>query len=240
MKYKPFSPRPGRSVVSRQFPAELERPGRLCFATPLAVVGCFLLFSSVVRGQTAHLVLQGDPGEIISQGQIYDVTYTPANGGGFFFANVTMLTNGLPSFVDFIFGVSSPPHTSLDFATNQLGIPLVPGTYTDAQRADFATTGHPGLDVTFANRGSNTLTGNFTINSFVYAPDPNAQHGFRVISFDATFNQQSDGETPVLHGSFSYSSIPEPSSLWLCAVGAGFAMLCRGRSRSRRTPRSES
>src|SRR6058998_1331141 len=84
---------------------------------------CVLSSASGLKAQSAHLFLQGDPGEFISQGGTYDLTYTPANSGGFFSAQVEKLTNGLPSFVDFVFGLFSPPHTTLDFATDQLGIP---------------------------------------------------------------------------------------------------------------------
>jgi hypothetical protein len=203
------------------------------FWRPAFFVACVTLLlncASRLEGQTAHLILQGDPGEFISQGQSFDLIYTPANSAGFFSATVEQLTNGLPSSVDFVFGLFSPPHTTLDFATNQLGIPISPGFYPDAQRADFADPGHPGLDVTFDFRGSNTLTGDFTIQDAVFAPDPNSLNGFRVISFDATFNQRSDNETAVLHGSFSYSAVPEPSVFGLCGIAPiVFVVLGRGR-----------
>lgn len=205
----------------------MQLPRLLLLLFVVLVASC--IFPARLHGQVAHLILQPDSGELLTGGQSYDETYTPENSGGFFYANVEQLTNGLPSFVDFIFGLFSPPHTTLDFATNQLGLPLLPGSYTDAQRAAFASTGHPGLDVSFNFVGGNTVMGDFVIQNAVFLADPNAQNGFRVISFEATFNQRIDNETATLHGTFSYSAVPEPSIFSLCSITVLLFALSRAR-----------
>ncbi len=65
---------------------------------------------------------------------------------------------------------SGPDNTFalLFFGTDALGIPIQPGFYPDAERADFASPGHPGLDVSFQNRGCNTLTGSFTVHEVAF------------------------------------------------------------------------
>jgi Ca2+-binding RTX toxin-like protein len=50
-----------------------------------------------------------------------------------------------------------------EISTTQLGINLAPGTYLDAQRAGFASPGHPGLDLDGDGTGFNTLSGSFTV-----------------------------------------------------------------------------
>jgi hypothetical protein len=186
---------------------------------------------SAARGQTAHLTLQSQPGDFIGQGQNWDVTYTPATGA--FFANVIQLTNGLPSEIDFVLGTpaNNPNNIALlFFGTDQLGIPLQPGFFPNAERAAFASPGHPGLDISFQNRGSNTLTGQFTINNiFVDASN-------KLMSFSAAFEQHSEGFAPALFGTFTYSavSVPEPAT-YLVGTLAGLSVLIFSIRRRRST-----
>jgi len=81
-------------------------------------------------------------------------------------------------------------------------------TYTNAERDPFASPGHPGLEVTLQDRGSNTLTGSFTITNFTYSGT--AQSGFVIDAFDATFEQHSEGAAPALFGQFSYRDTGSP------------------------------
>ena len=110
----------------------------------------------------------------------------------------------------------------LFFGTDQLGIPIQPGTYSLAQRADFAQPGHPGLDVSFQNRGSNTVVGSFTIDEVSFFVDAFGTES--VDRFKASFEQHSEGATPALFGTFEYArdgeltpvtAVPEPSTLLL-------------------------
>jgi hypothetical protein len=111
-------------------------------------------------------------------------------------------------------GVGQTPFALLFFGTDQLGIPMQPGFYSDAQRADFAGPGHPGLDVSFDHRGCNMVTGNFTVNDFAYSPTLGIQ------SFSATFEQHCEGGQPALFGTFTFQAVPEPGTLSLIALAS--------------------
>jgi hypothetical protein len=52
---------------------------------------------------------------------------------------------------------------SVRLSSRGLGVGLGPGTYTGAQRAPFAESTHPGLDVSGDGRGCNQISGQFTI-----------------------------------------------------------------------------
>jgi hypothetical protein len=149
----------------------------------------------------AELTLQSDPGDSIGQGHSFDITYTPQNSS-LFNAQVQRRVGGLPASLFFIMGTvtSGADNTfvTLTFGTDQLGIPIQPGTYTNAQRAAFAAPGHPGLDVSFQNRGCNTVTGSFTINEVTFS-DPNT-----IATFSASFEQHCEGVVAALHGTFVY------------------------------------
>lgn len=55
---------------------------------------------------------------------------------------------------------------NLDFRTTQLGVPMTPGIYEMAERAPFATQGHPGLDISGDGRGCNTVSGRFQVHEY--------------------------------------------------------------------------
>jgi hypothetical protein len=189
-------------------------------------------------GPIAHLDLESQPGDFIGQGQNWDITYTPENSD-FFSAQINQtLPDGSPTYVTFVLGTvtSGTDNTFaiLQFGTNQLGIPLQPGTYTDAERAPFADPGHPGLDVSFQNRGCNTLTGSFTINQVSFFTD--ASNTLQIGSFSASFEQHCEGATPALFGTFTFqaSSVPEPSTLSLGLVCTVIALVNGRKLRARR------
>src|SRR5262249_46056873 len=152
--------------------------------------------------------LQSQPGDFVGQGQTFNFTYTPLNST-FFSAQILNGLNvaGQPAFLRLAFGTVTGSNltntfTTLDFATNQLNTPFQPGTYTNAQRASFATAGHPGLDVSFQNRESNTLTGQFTVNSVSFFKD--ASNAVQIGTLDVNFEQHSEGAVPALFGHLTY------------------------------------
>jgi len=192
----------------------------------LAIPG--MIAARPAAAQYAHLTLQSQPGDYIGQGRNYDLTYTPANG--FSAAQVRRtVAGGLPGELDFALALFNPDTNALlFFGTDALGVPIQPGTYTNAQRADFAAPGHAGLDVSFGSRGNNTITGSFTITDVSFTPDSTAQNGYLVNTFDATFEQHGEGLAPALFGTFSYRSTGAPVPEASMTVSFGLLLVLGG------------
>lgn len=174
-----------------------------------------------------HLTLRADPREPISNGD-WDLIYTEENTDRFWVTPLLSTEDGLPYAVDiFLEGIGDMPLASLTFSTVELGTPLVPGVYTDAQRWPFEEAGHPGLSVGFRASGCNELAGSFTIEQFTYSVEPQTALSFRA-SFVQTCGR---GDGLPLHGTVVYSAdpaVPEPRAWWLAALGA---VTLRGRRR---------
>jgi hypothetical protein len=171
------------------------------------------------QAQFARLSFTSQPGDPIGGGQTCDITYTPGNSESFY---ATVRKPG-PTEIVFNLGYPDLPYTVLFFGTDQLGIRMQPGFYPNAERADFATPGHPGLDVIFDHRGCAELTGNFTIHEITYVYP-------RILSFSASFEQHASGIQPALFGTFTYQAIPEPSVLNLLTLLLA-GLLCVRRNR---------
>jgi hypothetical protein len=201
------------------------------------LVPVFLGLTAAGEAATAfvHLTLQSPPGEWIGGGQNWDITYTPSNTVWFY--------TTLSSDASYLTLNDMMPWTGQDnwleasFSSTQLGHPLTTGLYTDAQRAPFASPGHPGLDVTFQHRGSNVLTGSFDITELDYHESDGS---WVVDDFDASFTQYSDFEPQPLTGTITYcAATPEPATLLAMSIGAG-AFLARRRRVAVVRPRSGS
>lgn len=110
----------------------------------------------------------------------------------------------------------------LDFSTDKLGTPLDVGTYLGAQRFPFNDPGHPGLDLTDTGGGFNTLDGQFQI--FDIKRDAQGIVTAFAASFEI-FNYPAPTGSPLIGGRIWYnsdvsiSSVPEPSTLVLLAIG---------------------
>lgn len=149
---------------------------------------------------TVQIVLNGTQG-FLGQGQSY---YYDSFDGSMSVAGSDAGPSGNPQFVSVSFsGTNLGTFASLDFATNKLGVDLLPGIYSNVQRAAFAAAGYAGLDVGFNGRGCNTVTGSFSVLDAVYV-------GTTVQRFDATFSENCDSSTPSLTGRIR---INEPSVL---------------------------
>ncbi|MBI2992755.1 MAG: calcium-binding protein [Gammaproteobacteria bacterium] len=90
----------------------------------------------------------------------------------------------------------------LSFSTRELDQNLVPGFYDDAMRYPFETTGHPGLDVSGDGRGSNTVTGNFTV---VTADFDYSGASPQVLDFTVNFEHHSEGGPGTVTGTLKIS-----------------------------------
>ncbi len=140
-----------------------------------------------------YVTMVSQPGDYIGQGQSY--SFNPGNS--------TMLASrNFDNGVDFT--LQSKDGTQswfLDFAAPN-NVPLGPGTYLGAVQFPFEAAGQPGLSVSGDGRGSNTLTGQFTVTQAVYDNSGN------VVSFAASFVQHNEGATPALSGQISYNALP--------------------------------
>ena len=207
----------------------------LCHAA--CVAGLVLVTSVGASAQYLHLTLQSQPGDLIGLGRNYDILYTPTSND-YFYVGASNNSKVFPDAPDTIavsasqFGKDPDNDFSLSFSTRELGTPLVPGTYTDAQRFPFEATGHPGLNCDFNGLGSETLTGSFTITDLTYTITHS--NTFIVNAFDASFEQHSEGAVPALFGQVSYrdtgnAPVPEASTTvsfgLLLALGLGDAVI---------------
>ena len=82
------------------------------------------------------------------------------------------------------------------------GRALTSGTYEGATRWPFEAPGDPGLAFTDEDRGCNTLTGRFVVDSLLVVSDTVVRY------LHATFEQHCEGVTPALHGEVSVVANP--------------------------------
>ena len=172
----------------------------------------YVINGYVIVGGPTSLNMQSTPGDYIGQGQLY--SYDTTTG-----AFTATLSDGTgDGQIDRAYISYHDPAWShwwyLDFSTVQLGINLTPGTYLDAERASFASPGHPGLDVFGDGRSSNQVFGNFTVVAaeFDYSGSSPA-----VSSLSINFEQHSESPSaPALYGTLNFnytlasSSLPAP------------------------------
>jgi hypothetical protein len=141
------------------------------------------------RSQGATLLsFNSEPGDFIGQGQQF--TFTPADG------TITPSRN-FDNGVSVSF--SGAQFWSLDFA-QPAGATLQPGMYEGATRFPFQSPTQPGLSVSGAGRGCNTLTGRFVVLEAVFGA------GGAVQQFAADYEQHCEGGAPALFGSVRINS----------------------------------
>jgi len=151
-----------------------------------------------------ELNLISEPGDSIGLGQNY--SYDDRQGNWV----TTATDSSLDGLVDQIEINLWPAGTSTDrwtvsFSTAKTGIPLSPGTYTDALGVPVLKAGHPGLSIYGQGRGcSSSVKGSFTILEAVF---DYSQATPRVVSFAATFEQFCDSNTAPLRGEIRYGAV---------------------------------
>ncbi len=155
-----------------------------------------------------YVNLQSDAGDYIGGGQNY--SYTSSN------AIITVTgSGGLLSVT-----VTGQQSWRGNFQESSSFSQLHTGTYSDVHRYPFYT---PGLDWSGEGRGSNVLTGSFTIDRAVYVNGA-------LTEVDANFEQHSEGAQPALRGQIHWTNLdtstapgpitPVPAELWQAASGA--------------------
>jgi hypothetical protein len=204
-------------------------------ALALSFFVCVVLMAqSADATPIAHLTLESEPGDFIGQGLDFDVIYTPSNSS--FFSPQIRRTIGPtadPAELLFVLGTvtggADNTFALLFFGTDALGIPIGPGFFLDAERADFASPGHPGLDISFQNRGCNTVAGSFTIHAVSFSDRAETATGSSIETFSASFEQHCEGAAPALRGTFTYNAfgIPEPATFMLLFWLVPFALFGR-------------
>ncbi|MDR3636948.1 MAG: Ig-like domain repeat protein [Isosphaeraceae bacterium] len=172
---------------------------------PLAANDAYTLVENTslttAAGQT-FVTMNSQPGDYIGAGKSYN--FTPSG------STITAQVRSGGAYTNTVeVDVSGPAGESwsLDFAAPNYGR-LTPGSYTGAVRWPFETGTQPGLDIAGDGRGSNTLTGQFTVLQAVYDASG------KIVAFAATFTQHSEGATPALTGEVAYnSSLNQPEGV---------------------------
>ena len=193
-------------------------------------LACGVTASAATATSVAFLQLQSSPGDYIGQGQSWNLTYDAANLVPYesFSVQPGLSIDGTPSYVTFSMGLVTGADATntwslLQFSTTQLGLGLQPGVYSDVERAPFASSGHAGLDISFQNRGCDTVSGSMTIESAVFS-------GSTLQNFVVDFTQHCEhSPTTFLNGRFAYyldaadappiPGVPEPASWALLLAG---------------------
>jgi hypothetical protein len=152
-------------------------------------------------GPGSVVIFWGDPADpIFSTAHSEESDVTPGGiivrDGGTWSATLRPTTH---DYATISFRGAEPKYTfwDLDFATERIGGPLRVGSFVDAQRAAFADTGHPGIDVGGDGVGCNTISGSFEITEVTYSFDA-------IATFSATFEQHCDEQPPALRGCVHY------------------------------------
>jgi uncharacterized delta-60 repeat protein len=166
---------------------------------PVAVNNAYTTAEDTTLSVTAaaaqtSLSMVSDPGDWIGQGLTYNLS--PASGNFTASGNATYLT------INYQNPNNVSDYWSLTFRSPFDNVPLTPGTYLNVERAAFRTLGKPGLDVTGQHRGSNTVTGQFTILQIESSPTG------QITRFAADFEQHSEGSVPALRGSIRFNYTP--------------------------------
>lgn len=154
------------------------------------------------------LAMSSQPGDYIGQGQQYLVTIADAA-----FSGSRNLDNSVG------IGVGSLDGWTLDFAAANNAV-LTGGTYANAMRYPFQAPGTPGLSVSGAGRGCNTVAGQFVVTRVSYSSTSSTG----LSAFGADFDQHCEGFIPALYGSIRFNSTLRQFSVSDAVISNGSAV----------------
>jgi hypothetical protein len=192
--------------------------------TLTAIIAVSLAADHATGQAVTSLYVSGDPGEWVTQGET--VFYSEAD---FDLPKCRLycedraypndyLVDRLTLFLQFRVDRLDPDRLSrpradewvLQLGTDKIPARLVEGVYTNAQRASFATLGHPGIDISADGLGNDQCGGNFTIHHI----DIDYSSGMPILLSLAVSFSQYDDTQHWLHGTFFYNyqgTQPSPS-----------------------------
>ncbi|WP_394825664.1 hypothetical protein [Pendulispora albinea] len=143
---------------------------------------------------------------IAGDGYVHRGSPLVIRGGAGWVISVSNAIDNIPSYL----WIRPGANWSAEFSTRSLGRPLLPGTYTDAQRAAFTDPNHPGLDISGDGRGCNTITGQFQV---IEMRSSLSDAGAPVVeSFTAVFEQHCEGAAEANTGCVHVSQAPHRSA----------------------------
>ncbi len=153
-----------------------------------------LLFSFTQAYAEVTIEFVSDPGDYIGQGITYN--FNDQNQDILFSRNYD---NGISVNIK---NLADDPYLywTLNFAAPG-DAEIQSGIYSDAERFPFQSIDNPGLSVSGAGRGCNTLTGSFEVYEVSYDASG------KVSSFSASFEQHCGGQTPALRGTIVYNTV---------------------------------
>jgi Calx-beta domain-containing protein len=138
------------------------------------------------NGNVTVFSIYGQPGDYISPGE----TLLTPQDGTFAVTHYNAVHVSIMTASDLWSADFGAPNNAL----------LTKGLYLNAQRFPFQAPGLPGLDISGAGRGCNTLTGNFDVLQATYDIAGNVK------TFGADFEQHCEGMAPALFGSIRVNS----------------------------------
>jgi len=181
-------------------------PGRaslLRATAPMAmlVASCLAFVSPAEAAPSFRLVTDASAGNYVSEGQPQLYTTPAAN----VFPTVWDRASPVgPDFFRLYADYGSGRFFGFDVGTDGLTRNLSAGEYVNAERASFASAGHPGLDLFMDGRGCNEVSGSFVIHSIAISANQ------EVGAIDVSFTHLCEGQLPSLVGRFTYNASGMP------------------------------
>lgn len=164
----------------------------------LVASGLGLASPATAAAQVTYVTMVGTPGEWVSGGKTMSFSGSQVSGP----------TSARPDVLSVNVSDGANSYYQLWFAAPK-GEELGVGHYPEAERADFRSAGHPGIDISGSGRGCNTVEGAFTVHDLVRdTADPS-----RVTGLSIDYDLHCEGGEPNLTGHVRVNQPPEDDLL---------------------------